>query len=265
MRRVCFLLTIVALTFSCRSFETEEYLREEDKALVDLIPEMADADDMLALNDFGTRKPILYIIEDLDNYLDLNDHDSISDQDREGLAPLIKNQMERRKMSKNISSQIPELDVKLLSVKEYESKHKENLNEYIHKGGTFGYLGISRIVFVDKYKSGYVSFYLFCGEGCLQQAKDFEDTFKNAKIKSPTLEIGTSYSWATFSITFWTKEDLEFAESNGLVEQFKKRIKGYYDKEFDPDRAVYCTYVGHVPAWKAMVDEMVNKVNPDKE
>lgn len=99
----------------------------------------------------------------------------------------------------------------------------------------------------------------------LRQAKDFEDTFKNAKIKSPTLEIGTSYSWATFSITFWTKEDLEFAESNGLVEQFKKRIKGYYDKEFDPDRAVYCTYVGHVPAWKAMVDEMVNKVNPDKE
>lgn len=98
-----------------------------------------------------------------------------------------------------------------------------------------------------------------------RQAQDFEDTFNNAQIKSPTLEIGTSYSWATFFITFSTKEDLEFAESNGLVEQFKKRIKGYYGKEFDPDRAVYCTYVGHVPARKAMVGEMASKINPDKK
>lgn len=99
----------------------------------------------------------------------------------------------------------------------------------------------------------------------LRQTRDFEDTFKNAKIKSPTLEIGTSYSWGTFSITFSTKEDLEFAESNGLIEQFKKRIKGYYDKEFDPDRALYCTYVGHIPPWKEMVDEKGNEINPNKE
>ena len=39
MRRLCLMLTIFVLAFSCTSFETEEYLKEETKALVDLIPE----------------------------------------------------------------------------------------------------------------------------------------------------------------------------------------------------------------------------------
>jgi hypothetical protein len=99
----------------------------------------------------------------------------------------------------------------------------------------------------------------------LRQTKDFEDTFKNAQIKSPTLEIGTSYSWPTFAITFSSKEDLEFAESNGLIEQFKKKLRRYYDQDFDPDRALHCTYVGHVPAWKGMFEEKTNETNPDND
>ena len=88
--------------------------------------------------------------------------------------------------------------------------------------------------------------------------KEFENVFKNTQIKLPTLKIGSSYSWPTFDITFSTKEDLEFAESRGLIQQFKNRIRTYYDKEFDPDRAIYCTYVGNVPAWKAMFNDKVD-------
>lgn len=84
----------------------------------------------------------------------------------------------------------------------------------------------------------------------LKQTKDFEEIFRKSEIKLPALKIGTSYSWPTFSITFSTKEDMEFAEQNGLIDQFKKILKTYYDKEFDPSLAIYCTYSGHVPAWK---------------
>jgi len=87
--------------------------------------------------------------------------------------------------------------------------------------------------------------------------KEFEKVFKNSPIKLPTLKIGSSYSWPTFDITFSTKEDLEFAESRGLIQQFKNRITIYYDKEFDPDRAIYCTYIGHVQEWKVMSNDKV--------
>lgn len=91
--------------------------------------------------------------------------------------------------------------------------------------------------------------------------KEFKSVFKNSQIQIPTLKIGSSYSWPTFDITFSTKEDLELAETSGLINQFKTRIRRRYTKDFDPDRAIYCTYVGHVPSWKAMFDERANEVN----
>jgi hypothetical protein len=88
-----------------------------------------------------------------------------------------------------------------------------------------------------------------------RQVKDLEETFKNSQIKSPSLKIDTSYGWTTFSITFSSKEDMDFAESRGLIGQFKKRIEKYYDKKFDPDRAVFCTYIGYVPYRKIILND----------
>jgi hypothetical protein len=82
--------------------------------------------------------------------------------------------------------------------------------------------------------------------------KDFEKIFKKSQVKLPTLKIGTSYSWATFDITFSTKEDLEFAETTGLIRQFKNEIRSRYSKDFDVDRAIYCKYVGQIPVWQSM-------------
>src|SRR5688572_28400582 len=72
----------------------------------------------------------------------------------------------------------------------------------------------------------------------LTLTKDFKSVFKNAQIELPTLRIGSSYSWPTFDITFSTKEDLEFAESSGLVSQFKNKIRMRYSKDFNPDKAI---------------------------
>jgi hypothetical protein len=92
----------------------------------------------------------------------------------------------------------------------------------------------------------------------------FNGVFKDSQIQNPTLKIGTSYSWPTFDITFSTREDLEFAEKSGLIEKFKNKIRTRYTKDFDPDRAIYCTYVGHVPPWKTSVDKSVNELNKSK-
>jgi hypothetical protein len=94
--------------------------------------------------------------------------------------------------------------------------------------------------------------------------KVFRSVFKDSQIQLPTLKIASSYSWPTFDITFLTKEDLEFAETSGLIKQFKNRIRSRYTKDFDPDRAINCTYVGHVPSWKAMFDERTNEMDQDK-
>lgn len=85
----------------------------------------------------------------------------------------------------------------------------------------------------------------------------FKSVFNDSKIQRPTLKIGSSYSWPTFDIVFSTREDLEFAETSGLIEQFKNKIKARYTKDFDPDRAIYCTYVGHIPTW-TFIDERPN-------
>jgi hypothetical protein len=80
--------------------------------------------------------------------------------------------------------------------------------------------------------------------------------FKRSHIRPPTMKMGSSYSWPTFHITFSTKEDLELAEVNGLINQFKERLKSRYGGDFDPDMAVYCKYVGQVPEWKEIIDNL---------
>ena len=77
----------------------------------------------------------------------------------------------------------------------------------------------------------------------LRQVKDFEQIFLGSPIKLPTLKIATRYWYPTFAITFWTKADREFAEHNGLIAQFKERIKTYYNKEFDPNKAISCKHL----------------------
>ena len=87
-----------------------------------------------------------------------------------------------------------------------------------------------------------------------RQYREFLNVFQNTDITIPTLKFGSSYSWPTFDITFATKEDYQFAERNGLFDDFKNRIKAYYDSKFDPERAVYFTYPGQKHVAKKSYD-----------
>ena len=68
-RTFILIVTLFVLTGSCSRAEDESYLKEEDKVLQDMVPVMVEAEFMLAHNDLGIR-PILYIVEDLNNVLE---------------------------------------------------------------------------------------------------------------------------------------------------------------------------------------------------
>jgi hypothetical protein len=166
MKSILTLLIIITLTISCTNFDGDKYWGEEDRAIVDLIPKMVEAEYMIAHNDYGTNRPTVIIIEDLFNELAISEYDSVSDIDRQQLEPLTSKQINSRKITLDLFTKLKELNVKLISQQEFEKHHKDNLVENVNRDKLFGYLWISRIVFTDDFQSGYVSFNFFCGEAC---------------------------------------------------------------------------------------------------
>jgi hypothetical protein len=77
-----------------------------------------------------------------------------------------------------------------------------------------------------------------------KQYKEFLNVFRNEQINLPTLKFGFVYAWPTFEVTFLNKDDYEFAKQNRLLDNFKIRIKKFYDAEFNPDMAVHYKYLG---------------------
>jgi hypothetical protein len=54
-----------------------------------------------------------------------------------------------------------------------------------------------------------------------KQYADFLKIFGDWKSSLPTLKFGSSYGWATFKVTFKSKDDLDFASRNKLTDDFK--------------------------------------------
>lgn len=161
---VTIILFLGSAVMSCSRFEKEAYVAEEDKALLDMIPSMVDAEYLLTHNDYGNSRPKLYIIEDLNNTLKWTKYDSIGEQDERALAPLLNSKLSKRKISSDLS--YDNFDVKLLTIEEFQTRHEKDMTEIIERGGVLGYLAISRIVFDSEFEKGYMSFYFFCGSGC---------------------------------------------------------------------------------------------------
>lgn len=159
-------LLIISITTSCTNYESENYLAEENKAIADLIPVMTEADFMLAHRKFGDKKPVLFVLDDLDNKLGFDSSANIPDDDRKLLAPLIKSKMAIRKISKKDIKQNYWFDVAFLSEKDYKTNHEDSIIENVNKNSIIGYLWISRVVLFNDYKTGYISFAFYCGEDC---------------------------------------------------------------------------------------------------
>lgn len=151
---------------SCKPYESMDYITEENNVIIDLIGEIVDAEYMLTHNDFNTKRPTVYLMDDLYTKLELSNCDSLNETELKELSPLTKGKIKSRKVSNDIVKQIKQFEIKLLTIDEFEKKHNKNLTANFTNRELFGYLSISRIVFADNYKRGYVSFDFYCGEGC---------------------------------------------------------------------------------------------------
>src|SRR5688572_14546130 len=114
MKKILIGLTMFSLIISCSNFEGKKYWDEENNAIVDLIPEMVDAEYMLANNEYETEKPTIIIIDNLFNELKILEYDSVSNIDRKGLKPLTSKQMKSRKLTLNLLTKLKHLNVKLI-------------------------------------------------------------------------------------------------------------------------------------------------------
>ena len=83
-------------------------------------------------------------------------------------------------------------------------------------------------------------------------ARAFDEAFGQLDQR-PQLEMGSSYGFTTFKVTFRTRADKESAAVRGQCATFLRAIgiafsdEGSADRPFDASRAVYFTYEGYAP------------------
>lgn len=85
----------------------------------------------------------------------------------------------------------------------------------------------------------------------------------------PRLEIGSSYSYPTFTLTFLSKREREAADEAGLNQSFKHEIDmlcrdyGSKSNPFDADKAVWFTYQGWLEEQAARDRQTLAEMNRD--
>ena len=160
MRQNWLILTIVAITVSCTTYDSENYLNEEKIALQNLIPEMIGYESVLM--DSVAETPSVYINSELDNELKITNtqYEELSDVDKEPLAILVKGKLSKRILPKDTFNDTLELNVKLVSGNEYQSLQLDK-NAKLTK-----HLSISRILFTPDFKKGYLTYETQCNKMC---------------------------------------------------------------------------------------------------
>lgn len=177
-------ILIVLLTLcSCRNFDSDKYIDNENKAINDIIHQMINYQERVKMNKIDTNDLKLYIIRTLDieiceiyepegfiisesgNKLpekEIKDGKRIYEEELEKFnkeqkqfSPLKDGTLKKRIL--DYKFEFVDLEVELIS----ESPQEFNLNE-----NEFGYLHISRIIFNKSFDKGYLSFSFYCGEGC---------------------------------------------------------------------------------------------------
>jgi len=84
----------------------------------------------------------------------------------------------------------------------------------------------------------------------LEVLKVLRATFAPSGLTVPHLKEGTSYGFATFTLTFPSEAELKQAEESGSIAAFKQAIQSLYADEgstqnpFDANMAVTATYEG---------------------
>ena len=187
MNRLTIITLIIFSFLSCQSYESEKYIKMENKAINDIILEVTQFEKMNKLNNFGDKKLKLYILSELDTTtastikptgydvatngiyyskerIEKNKNRFEEDLRKYKLEESLFNDLKKGKIktrSLNYSFKNQKLKVELIE----RIKIKE-LNNFETKENEFGYLFISRIVFNRNFTKGYLYFQFICGIGC---------------------------------------------------------------------------------------------------
>lgn len=184
MKKILFILITVVSIFSCKNYDSKEYIENENQAINDVILEMTEFDKMKRLNKWGNVKHKLYIIAKLDTIsawtqepkgytVEINNtrlsekkiaenkkryEDELKAYEKEKfLFKNLKNgKLKPRKLDYHFQNK--NLEIKLVKAEKFEA-NKTMDNEY-------GYLFVSRVVFNKDFTKGYLHYEFFCGEAC---------------------------------------------------------------------------------------------------
>jgi hypothetical protein len=202
MKNRIFHFFIILSLFSCRNYNSENYINAENEAIKEIIPQITDFKRMSKMNtkDIGSLK--LYLISTLDiqiseiyepkeeytisvDGVDLSESKILENKtqnlkeiesarnEKELFADLINGIIRERKLEYKF--EYPNLKIELIS--KNADINNDNLTE-----NEFGYLSISRIIFNRNFDKGYLSYTFSCGSACAWQ-DNVEITKINGKWK----------------------------------------------------------------------------------
>lgn len=172
------------LIFGCRDYENQKYFSEEEEAIEELIAEFIQLDEMLSMNNYGDSIPILYVISQLDNKIQVyqDTTETITKEDSTGtyvtrelspstveenelFEPLTSGDFNKRILAKSLQHDL--LNIVMLPETEFQNEHLGNIVGRMEQNeGIYGYLYLTRIIFNRDYTVGYLGYAFFCGAGC---------------------------------------------------------------------------------------------------
>jgi len=182
MKNRIVILLVFSSLYGCRNYESDKYIIVENEAINDIIHQLIDYETIVK-NHLDTNHLKLFLISPLyvkgfDTYeipcfSEYVDRSGLTDsevkeykedygkiykrlkEEQKDFAPLIKGKFKERTL--DYKFEYPNLQVELISEKYLFNELKQN---------EMGYLSISRIIFNRSFDKGYLSYGVYCGEGC---------------------------------------------------------------------------------------------------
>ena len=180
MKNKLFILLALLSLYSCRNYESKEYITIENGAINDIIRQLINYDDMVKWNDFDTTNTKILLTstlgtdimnidepEDFDRYFNIN---RIKDSEMEYYKKLYSKMIKNHKKEREAFAPLTKgkLKERIFDYQfEYSNLQIELIPEYSElKENEYGFLYISRIIFNRCFDKGYLSYAFWCGEGC---------------------------------------------------------------------------------------------------
>ena len=153
MKNIILSILVFFTLFGCSNFESEEYIKEENKAINKLIPKLFSIKNYEIDNIENVE---IFVITSLTNEIEI-----ISDDEQKIILfePFLAKSINNRIL--NFEFNYKNLNITQISKQQFEKKYPID-----NKGSNEIYLLISRISFNQTFDLGYMNYQIYCGEGC---------------------------------------------------------------------------------------------------